>query len=120
MANKTVIIAIINKAYVEQETGDDRNTKRMFDLFLDGFWVGEGTRGLTDHLLIVAVDQTSFERCEFLRLRCFKLETEGMDFAAEKVFMSSDFINMMWQRTRFLGEVLKRGYSFIFTVSPFS
>ncbi|KAF5743628.1 hypothetical protein HS088_TW08G00213 [Tripterygium wilfordii] len=106
--NKTVIIAIVNKAYVE---GD----RSMLDLFLDGFWVGEDTRGLVDHLLLVAVDQTAFERCEFLRLHCYKLETDGVDFDGEKVYMSDDFIKMMWRRTLFLGEVLKRGYNFIFT-----
>ncbi|GMN41091.1 hypothetical protein TIFTF001_010319 [Ficus carica] len=108
--NKTLIIAVVNKAYVE---GD--NQKQMLDLFLEGFWVGEGTRGLINHLLLVAVDQESFERCKFLRLQCFKLETDGVDFVGEKVYMSEDFINMMWRRTLFLGEVLKRGYSFIFT-----
>ncbi|KAA8539735.1 hypothetical protein F0562_026427 [Nyssa sinensis] len=106
--NKTVIIAIVNKAYVE---GD----KSMLDLFLDGFWLGDDTRALTDHLLIVAVDQTSYQRCKFLRLHCYKLETDGVDFIGEKLFMSRDFIKMMWRRTLFLGDVLKRGYNFIFT-----
>ncbi|CAK9162144.1 unnamed protein product [Ilex paraguariensis] len=106
--DKTVIIAIINKAYVE---GD----KSMLDLFLDGFWLGDDTRTLTDHLLMVAVDQTSYERCKFLRLHCYKLETDGVEFGGEKLYMSSDFLKMMWRRTLFLGEVLKRGYNFIFT-----
>ncbi|XAR66076.1 hypothetical protein NMG60_11012140 [Bertholletia excelsa] len=106
--NKTVIIAVANRAYVE---GD----KPMLDLFMDGFWYGENTRGLTDHLLIVAVDQTSYERCRFLRLHCYKLETEGVEFSGEKLYMSEDFIEMMWRRTQFLGDVLKRGYNFIFT-----
>ncbi|XP_024029741.1 uncharacterized protein At1g28695 [Morus notabilis] len=110
MDNKTVIIAIVNKAYVEGDNG-----KRMLDLFLEGFRVGEDTQGLSSHLLLVAVDQTSFERCKFLWLNCYKLETDGVDFTGEKVYMSRDFINMMWRRTLFLGEVLKRGYSFIFT-----
>lgn len=113
MENKTVIIAIINKAYVE---GD----KSMLDLFLDGFWLGEDTRQLINHLLLVAADQTSFERCKFLRLHCYKLETAGVDFDAEEVYMSQDFIKMMWRRTLFLGETLKKGYSFIFMVSLFS
>lgn len=108
--NKTVIIAIVNKAYVE---GD----KPMLDLFLNGFRLGEGTRDLINHLLIVAMDQISYERCRFLGLHCYKLETQGVDFVGEKVYMSDDFINMMWRRTLFLGDVLKRGYSFIFTVS---
>ncbi|MCD7468679.1 hypothetical protein HAX54_007076 [Datura stramonium] len=106
--NKTVIITVVNKAYVE---GD----KPMLDLFLDGFWHGEGTRELVNHLLIVAIDQTSYERCKFLKLHCFKLETDGVDFGGEKLFMSEDFIKMMWRRTLFLGDVLKRGYNFIFT-----
>ena len=118
MENKTLIIAIVNKAYVEELEGESYgNKKTMLELFLDSFWFGEGTRGLINHLLLVAMDQPSFERCEFLRLRCFKLETEGVDFRGEKVYMSRDFIDMMWRRTNFLGEVLKRGYSFIFTVS---
>ncbi|KAI8540235.1 hypothetical protein RHMOL_Rhmol09G0246700 [Rhododendron molle] len=106
--NKTLIIAVVNKAYVEGE-------KSMLDLFLDGFWLGENTRVLRDHLMIVAVDQTSYERCRFLGLHCYKLETEGVDFGGEKLYMSGDFIKMMWRRTLLLGDVLKRGYNFIFT-----
>nr|XP_043634027.1 uncharacterized protein At1g28695-like [Erigeron canadensis]XP_043634028.1 uncharacterized protein At1g28695-like [Erigeron canadensis] len=108
MPNKTVIIAVVNKAYTE---GD----KSMLDIFLDGFWLGEDTRQLTNHLLIVAVDQTAYERCMFLKLHCYKLKTDGVDFVGEKIYMSQDFINMMWQRTRFLRDVLRRGYNFVFT-----
>ncbi|XP_058745233.1 uncharacterized protein At1g28695-like [Vicia villosa] len=110
--NKTLIIAIVNKAYVEQDVNDDIT---MFDLFLTSFWLGEGTRSLIDNLLIVAVDRTAYDRCEFFRLNCFRLETDGVDFEGEKLYMSQDFIMMMWRRTIFLGEVLKRGYNFIFT-----
>ncbi|KAM0023680.1 putative nucleotide-diphospho-sugar transferase [Helianthus debilis subsp. tardiflorus] len=105
----TVIITVANKAYTE---GD----KPMLDIFLDAFWLGEDTRPLKEHLLIVAVDQTAYERCLFLKLHCYKLQTEGVEFdGGEKLFMSEDFINMMWRRTLFLGDVLKRGYNFIFT-----
>ncbi|KAJ9553303.1 hypothetical protein OSB04_017348 [Centaurea solstitialis] len=105
---KTVILTVVNKAYVE---GD----KAMLDIFLDGFWEGEDTRSLVDHLLVVAIDQTAYERCRFRRLHCYKLKTDGVDFVGEKMYMSEDFIKMMWQRTLFLGTVLKRGYNFIFT-----
>ncbi|CAL9008385.1 unnamed protein product [Prunus brigantina] len=99
-----LIIAIV-KAYVE---GD----KPMLDLFLDGFWHGEGTRGLISQLLLLAVDQTSFERCKFLHLHCHKLEADDpADFEAEKLYMFQDFINMMWRRTLFLKEMLERGYT---------
>ncbi|KAI3778078.1 hypothetical protein L2E82_07083 [Cichorium intybus] len=105
---KTVILTIVNKAYVE---GD----KAMLDIFLDSFWLGEDTRPLVNNLLIVAVDQAAYERCKFYRLHCYKLKTDGVDFDGEKMYMSDDFIKMMWQRTLFLGDVLKRGYNFIFT-----
>ncbi|RHN38701.1 putative nucleotide-diphospho-sugar transferase [Medicago truncatula] len=115
--NKTLIIAVVNKAYVEQDVKGDPTT--MFDLFLNSFWLGEGTRSLVDNILIVAVDQTAYDRCQFLKLNCYKLETDGVDFGGEKLYMSQDFINMMWTRTFFLLEILKRGYNFIFTVSLF-
>nr|XP_027186616.1 uncharacterized protein At1g28695-like [Cicer arietinum] len=113
--NKMLIIAIVNKAYVEQDVKGDAIT--MFDLFLSSFWLGE-TRSLIDNLLIVAVDQTAYDLCRFLRLNCFRLVTNGVDFESEKIYMSQEFIKMMWRRTFLLLEVLKRGYNFIFTV-PF-
>ncbi|KAI3704962.1 hypothetical protein L1987_75192 [Smallanthus sonchifolius] len=44
MADKTVIITIVNRTYTEGDTP-------MLDIFLDGFWLGEDTRQLTNHLL---------------------------------------------------------------------
>ena len=75
MPNKTVIITIVNKAYVE---GDDTS---MLDLFLESFWIGEGTREMADHLLVVALDQTAFDRCIFRRLHCYKMVSEDGDIA---------------------------------------
>ncbi|KAK9911139.1 hypothetical protein M0R45_035062 [Rubus argutus] len=112
MDNKTVIIAVINKAYAVQDVNADTT---MLDLFLESFWLGDGTRELLDHLVLVAVDQTAYDRCRFLRLNCYRLETDGVDLGGEKLYMSPEFIKMMWKRTWFLLEVLKRGYSFVFT-----
>ncbi|KAF3620841.1 putative cytochromeA1-like [Capsicum annuum] len=112
MEDNTVIITVINKAYVEPYNGEYPS---MFDLFLESFWEGEITRVLLEHLLVVAVDETAYERCKFRRLHCYRLVTGDVDFAGEKVYMSVEFINMMWRRTRFLMDVLKLGYNFIFT-----
>ncbi|XP_050161024.1 uncharacterized protein At1g28695-like [Malus sylvestris] len=112
MDNKSVIIAVINKAYAVQDVKADTT---MLDLFIESFWQGEGTRTLVDHLVLVAVDQIAYDRCMFLRLNCYRLETDGVDFGGEKIYMSEDFIKMMWRRTWLLLEVLKRGYSFVFT-----
>ncbi|KAL8129807.1 hypothetical protein V2J09_018962 [Rumex salicifolius] len=110
--NNTVIIAMVNKAYVE---GDP--VVNMLDLFLESFWLGEGTRPLINNLLIVATDRTAYERCLFRGLHCYLLadESDGSDLAGENVFMSKAFIKMMWRRTFFLLNVLRKGYNFIFT-----
>lgn len=81
--DKTVIITIINEAYVESHS-----SKSMLDLFLESFWLGDGTRGLADHLLVVAVDRNSYRRCRFLLLHCYELEIDGRDFVGEKMYMS--------------------------------
>ncbi|KAG1354363.1 hypothetical protein COCNU_07G004750 [Cocos nucifera] len=107
MGNKTLIISVLNEAYVE-ENG-------MLDLFLRSLREGEGTEFLIKHILIVAVDQIAFDRCRILKLHCYQLAADGVDLSKEQLYMSDGFINMMWQRTLFLGDVLKRGYSFIFT-----
>ncbi|XP_008794873.3 uncharacterized protein LOC103710771 [Phoenix dactylifera] len=107
MANKTLIIAIINKKYVEKNG--------MLDLFLQSLREGEGTKYLIRHLLLVAVDQTAFNRCQLLKLHCYQLVTKGTDFSKEQFYMSDGFIKMMWQRTLLLGDILRRGYNFIFT-----
>ncbi|XP_010478248.1 PREDICTED: uncharacterized protein At1g28695-like [Camelina sativa] len=109
--NNTVIITMVNKAYVE-DVGRGRS---MLDLFLDSFWEGEGTLPLLDNLMVVAADQTAYDRCRFRRLHCYKMETDGVDLKEEKLFMSKDFIEMMWRRTRLLLDVLRRGYHVIFT-----
>lgn len=109
MGNKTLIITVLNKAYAE-ENG-------MIDLFLKSFREGEGTEFLIKHLLFVAVDQTAFDRCMKLNLHCYQLNSKGTNLSAEQLFMTSGFIKMMWQRIRFLGDVLRHGYSFVFTVS---
>ena len=116
MPNKTVIITVVNKAYVEQSVNAEMT---MLDLFLESFWVGEDTRSLLDHILFVTVDQTAYERCKFKRLHCYRLVTEGVDFSGEKVYMSQDYIKMTWRKPFLLLNVLKRGYNFIFTVRFF-
>ncbi|XP_019192707.1 PREDICTED: uncharacterized protein At1g28695-like [Ipomoea nil] len=110
--SKTVIITIINKAYVEPV---NEHNPSMLDLFLEGFWEGEETRPLVNRLLVVAMDRTAYQRCVFRRLHCYRLRTNGVDYASEKIYLSKGFVSMMWRRTLFLTDVLKRGYNFIFT-----
>jgi hypothetical protein len=105
--NKTVIITTLNEAWAANNS--------MIDLFLESFRSGEGTQSLLRHVVIVCVDQKAYDRCVALHPHCFQMKTAGVDFAAEKAFMSQDFLKMMWRRIEFLGEVLQLGYSFIFS-----
>eukprot|EP00253_Pinus_taeda_P010234 PITA_10234 len=107
--NKTVIITALNGARAKPNT--------MIDLFLESFHVGEGTRELLNNLLIVALDAKAYNRCLQIHSLCYSLKTGGIDFSAEKVYMSDDYLKMMWRRLGFLAEILKRGYSMVFSDS---
>ncbi|GLJ33929.1 hypothetical protein SUGI_0682500 [Cryptomeria japonica] len=48
-----------------------------------------------------------------LFLKSFHIE--GVDFSGEKLYMTRDYLKMMWRRLRFFGEVLERGYNFVFS-----
>ncbi|GLJ48103.1 hypothetical protein SUGI_1015630 [Cryptomeria japonica] len=107
MGNKTVIITTLNQAWATPNS--------MIDLFLETFHTGEETSRLLNHLVIVALDQKAYNRCISIHPHCFILKTEGIDFSGEKLFMTDDYLKMMWRRIDFLRTVLEMGYSFIFT-----
>jgi hypothetical protein len=112
MPDKTVILTTLNAAWAQPNT--------MIDLFLDSFHQGEGIEYLLNHLVIIALDQVAYNRCTELHTACFMLTTEGVDFAAEKFFMTGEYLMMMWRRIEFLRKVLEMGYSFVFSVSCIS
>ncbi|GJN23429.1 hypothetical protein PR202_gb11077 [Eleusine coracana subsp. coracana] len=109
--NKTLILTVLNKAYAEEDG--------LLDLFVESLRQGDGTAQLIDHVLFVAMDAPAFQRCRsFSGVKCYRLrpvDGEGDDLSSEQLYMSDGFIRMMWRRIRFLGDVLKHGYSFIFT-----
>lgn len=105
--NKTVIITTLNGAWAKPNT--------MIDLFLESFYMGEGTRDLLHNLLIVALDRKAYDRCLRIHPHCYFLTTEGVDFSAEKVFMTEDYLKMMWRRLDFMADILERGYSILFS-----
>jgi len=87
----------------------------MIDLFLQSFRVGNETEHLLKNLLIVAVDDKALHRCRQIHDHCYLMKTEGIDFSAEKLFMSKDYLKMMWRRLRFFSQVLETGYNFVFS-----
>ncbi|XP_062209742.1 uncharacterized protein At4g15970-like [Phragmites australis] len=108
MANDTVILTTLNSAWSEPGS--------VLDVFLESFRIGESTRELLDHLVIVSLDMTAHARCKRAHRHCFALVTDGVDFSGQKNFMTDGYLKMMWRRIDFLRQVLEKGYSFIFTV----
>jgi hypothetical protein len=91
MANDTVILTTLNAAWSEP--------------------------GSVLDLVIVSLDTAAHARCRQVHRHCFALVTGGVDFSGQKNFMTDGYLKMMWSRINFLGQVLEKGFSFIFTVS---
>ncbi|XP_024399894.1 uncharacterized protein At4g15970 [Physcomitrium patens] len=106
-ADKTVIVTTLNQAWAAKDA--------MIDTFLESFHKGENTQFLLNHLVIVALDHRSLERCRELHHHCFMLRTEGVDFTSRKRYMTEDFLKMMWRRMSLLRTILEMGYNFVFT-----
>lgn len=108
MKDKTVILTTLNEAWAAPNS--------LVDLFLESFKIGDRTRRLLNHLVIIALDQKAFARCQAIHSHCFSLDTEA-DFHEEAFFMTPTYLKMMWRRIDFLRSVLEMGYNFVFTVT---
>ncbi|KAL6505910.1 hypothetical protein OROHE_023289 [Orobanche hederae] len=107
MPDNSVILTTLNEAWSAPNS--------VVDLFLESFRIGERTRRLLNHLVIVSLDRKAFSRCLAVHSHCFALVTEGVDFSHEAYFMTPDYLKMMWRRIDFLRSVLEMGYNFVFT-----
>ncbi|MED6225245.1 hypothetical protein PIB30_091787 [Stylosanthes scabra] len=107
MKDKTVILTTLNEAWAAPNS--------VADLFLESFRIGDGTRRLLNHLVIIALDQKAFARCLAIHSHCFSLVSEEVDFHKEAYFMTPAYLKMMWRRIDFLRSVLEMGYNFVFT-----
>ncbi|XP_012438387.1 uncharacterized protein At4g15970 [Gossypium raimondii] len=107
MVNNTVILTTLNDAWAR--------TGSIVDLFLKSFMLGDGTRKLLDHLVIVSLDERAYNRCRIVHKHCYALVTKGVGFHQEAYFMTPQYLKMMWRRIDFLRTVLELGYSFVFT-----
>ncbi|XP_059279724.1 uncharacterized protein At4g15970-like [Lycium ferocissimum] len=107
MADRTVILTTLNEAWAAPDS--------VLDLFLESFRIGNHTRELLNHLVIIALDEKAFSRCLAVHTHCYALVSEGVDFSKEAYFMTHDYLKMMWRRIDFLKDVLEMGYNFVFT-----
>ncbi|KAG4907430.1 hypothetical protein AAZX31_20G097700 [Glycine max] len=107
MKDRTVILTTLNEAWAAPNS--------VIDLFLESFRIGDRTSTFLDHLVIIALDQKAFARCQVIHTYCFSLVSEEADFHEEAYFMTPRYLMMMWKRIDFLRTVLEMGYNFVFT-----
>ncbi|KAL3497935.1 hypothetical protein ACH5RR_040667 [Cinchona calisaya] len=107
MANKTVIIAALNAAWIAPNS--------IFDLFLESFKIGNGTQRLLNHVVVMALDQKAYSRCLELHSHCYVLNTEGVDFSGAANFMTPDYLKITWRKIELVQTILHMGYNCIFT-----
>jgi Nucleotide-diphospho-sugar transferase len=108
MDDNTVIITSLNEPWARPGS--------LLDLFLESFREGEKIDHLLNHLVIVAMDPKAYQRCKEVHFYCYFLETKGVNYSTEKIFMTKDYLEMMWGRNGFQLSILELGYNFLFTV----
>ncbi|EPS59312.1 hypothetical protein M569_15496, partial [Genlisea aurea] len=108
MDNKTVFITSLNKAWIEKDS--------IFGIFLMSFKYGIDTEWLINHLVVICFDETAFEYCTDMRtLHCYHFEIEDVDLSDEALFMTPNYLEMMFRRILVLTNILELGYSFLFS-----
>lgn len=108
MDNDTVIMTWINEAWAAPDS--------LLDLFFESFRAGEDIEYLLNHLVIVAIDLKAYERCKSLHPFCYFYKVSNTSSAEEKLFMTKDYLEMMWSRNRLQQKILELRYNFLFTV----
>ena len=107
--DRTVIMTSVNEAWAAQDS--------LLDLFLESFRSGERIAHFVDHLLVVALDGGALEHCRAVHPHCYLLPAAAArNLSGEKVFMSKDYIDLVWSKVRLQQRILELGYNFLFTV----
>ncbi|KAI3892958.1 hypothetical protein MKW92_005878 [Papaver armeniacum] len=106
MKDKTVILTTLNEAWAAPNS--------ILDLFLESFRIGENTKNLLNHLVIIAMDQRAYQRCLEVHPHCYALKVEGVDFTVEAYFMKGNYLKMVWSKIDIQKSVLQMGYNFLF------
>ncbi|XP_021738350.1 uncharacterized protein At4g15970-like [Chenopodium quinoa] len=110
MKDNTVILAYLNEAWAAPDS--------IFEIFLESFRIGNNTTYLLNHLLVVAIDNNAYTRCQTLVSHCYLLRSnESSTLAHQANFMTPNYLDLIWRRVAFLQTILTLGYNFIITDS---
>ncbi|KAL9457951.1 hypothetical protein AB3S75_006906 [Citrus x aurantiifolia] len=101
MQDRTVIITMVGQEWASPGS--------VLDLFLESFRIGEETKPLLNHLLIVALDSKAFQYCKTVHPHCFYLSNSSTRYTKKKQLSLPQLRNRFWQ------EVIELAYSVVFT-----
>ncbi|XP_057983551.1 uncharacterized protein At4g15970-like [Malania oleifera] len=93
MQDRMVILTLLNSTWAAPGC--------VLDLFLESFQIGQGTKRLLNHLLILTTDDQAFQHCSSKHLFCFDLSPLNL--------------KPKLRRTLFLTHILKLGYNFVYS-----
>ncbi|OMO92973.1 Nucleotide-diphospho-sugar transferase [Corchorus olitorius] len=100
MSDNTIILTIVNEAWARPDS--------ILDLFLESFRIGQGTKRLLNHLLIIAEDSQAFQYCKSRHPHCFHLKNSQTKFTRGNLMISRSKLKLLQQ-------VIDLGYNFAFT-----
>ncbi|XP_021732136.1 uncharacterized protein At4g15970-like [Chenopodium quinoa] len=110
MKDKTVILAHLNEAWAAPDS--------IFEIFLESFRIGNNTAYLLNHLLVVAIDDNAYTRCQTLVSHCYLLRSNASSALAHQAnFMTPNYLDFIRRRVAFLQTILTLGYNFVITDS---
>ncbi|XP_048229563.1 uncharacterized protein At4g15970 [Ricinus communis] len=90
MPTRTVILTILDKSWASPPAS-------VLDLFLESFQIGERTKHLLNHLIIIALDTHTLHYCQSIRPHCFHFKSTGQ------------------RRKELFLQVLQLGYNLVYT-----
>jgi len=109
MEDRTVIMTSVNEAWAAPGS--------LLDSFLESFRVGENVSHFVKHIVVVAMDDGAFRRCQAVHPHCHLLrpEKEGLDLSGAKSYMTKDYLDLVWSKLRLQQRILELGYNLLFT-----
>ncbi|XP_020208262.1 uncharacterized protein At4g15970 [Cajanus cajan] len=109
MPDKTVILTMVDESLAGPGS--------VLDILLQSFKSGEGTQRLLNHLVIITMDPQAFEYCRSIHPYCIHPSIFPHHFATKKQSIVPTPVHSLftWTRNDVLYEVVRLGYSIVFT-----
>ncbi|XP_052195977.1 uncharacterized protein At4g15970-like [Diospyros lotus] len=90
MGDRTVVLTILSPEWARPGS--------VFDLFLESFRFGQGTKPFLNNLVVFTVDGQSLQYCKSIHPYCFSLANHGFNYAAWKPFRDLQHLTLGWKK----------------------